>query len=112
MRPYAAQFPLVAMKSGNASAKGHLVVKAEGSAKRIAWTGAAEIGSLATQDTANREDLLNWDSVRATGIALQWATNDVLKLAVAEVAVNKAYSRIVVLQDGSRSGLKRCRCGS
>jgi hypothetical protein len=100
MRPYAAQFPLVAMKSGNASAKGHLVAKAEGNAMRVAWNGAAEIANLATLDTANRADLLNWDSVRATGIALQWGSNDVLKLAVTEVAVNKAYSRIVVQPDG------------
>lgn len=100
VRAYVSQFSTVAMKSGNASAKGRVVAKAEGDALRIAYTGGAEVANLATMDTVNKEDLLNWDSVRATGIGLQWSQSGPLKLAVAGVAVNKAYSRIVVLPDG------------
>lgn len=100
MRPYAEHFATVALKSGNASAKGHLVVKGEGNALRIAYTGAAEIAAFATLDTVNKEDLLNWDSVRTTGIGFQWSRSDPLQLNVAEIRVNKAYSRLVVLPDG------------
>ena len=100
MRPYVEHFATVALKSGNASAKGRLVVKGEGGARRIAYSGAAEIAAFATLDTLSREDLLNWDSIRTTGIDVQWSSGEPLQLGVANVAVSKAYSRLVVLPDG------------
>ena len=100
IRPYAEHFKTVALKSGNASAKGRLVVKGEGNAMRISYSGAAELANVASLDTVNKEDLLNWDSVRANGIGFQWSRNDPLRLDIADIAVNKAYSRLVVLPDG------------
>ncbi len=100
MRPYVPQYATVALKSGNASAKGRLVLKGEGNALRIAYSGAAELANVASLDTVNKEDLLNWDSVKATGIGFQWSRNEPLQLNVADIAVNKAYSRLIVLPDG------------
>ena len=100
LRAYVSQFSTVALKSGAASAKGTLSLQGQGEAIRIAYAGSAEIANLATLDTINREDLLNWKSVRAGGIRLGYAANAPLELAVAEVVVDKAYSRIVVTPEG------------
>ena len=99
-RPYVEHFATVALKSGNASARGTLTVSGEGDAMRIGYTGSADVSSLATVDTANREDLLNWDSVHLTGMGFQWSKDGPLELAVAQIAVKKAYSRVVVLPEG------------
>src|SRR5687767_2450246 len=99
-RPYVAHFSTVALKSANASAKGKLTVKGAGDSMRIAYAGAADVSRLATYDTGNREDLLNWESVRLTGIAFDWSAKTPLNLSVAEVGVNKAYARVVVTPDG------------
>ena len=99
-RPYVEHFATVAMKSGNASARGTLTVSGSGDAMHIGYSGSADVSNLATVDTANREDLLNWDSVRMTGVGFQWSKDGPLELAVAEIAVKKAYSRVVVLPEG------------
>jgi hypothetical protein len=99
-RPYVTHFSTIALKSGNASAKGKLTVKGAGDAMRVAYSGAADVSRLATYDTGNREDLLNWESVRLNGIAFDWSAKTPLNLSVAEVGVNKAYARVVVMADG------------
>jgi len=99
-RSYVDLFATVALKSANASARGTLNMSGEGNALRIAYSGSAEIANVASIDTAAREDLLNWDSVKATGVGFKWSHDEALELAVAQIAVNKAYSRVVVLPDG------------
>lgn len=100
LRAYADQFPTVAVKSILASAKGTATVQGEGNAMRIGYAGSAELADLATSDTLIKEDLLNWKSVRSNGIKLDYATSGPLQLAVAEVVVDKVYSRIVVTPEG------------
>ena len=100
LRAYAAQFPAVAVKSVNASAKGTATVQGEGNALRIGYAGSAELADLATADSAIKEDLLNWKSVRSNGIKLDYAASGPLQLAVAEVVVDRAYSRIVLTPEG------------
>jgi hypothetical protein len=100
LRPYLAQFPAVALKSGAASAKGSLVVRGKGDAMQVSYNGGAEIANLATTDTLNRQALLNWKSVRTSGIDLAWAAKAPLTLSVAEVVVDKVYSRLVLNADG------------
>jgi uncharacterized protein involved in outer membrane biogenesis len=99
-RPYAEHFATVGVKSANASAKGILTVSGEGDAMRIAYSGSADVSNVATVDTALREDLLNWDSVKLTGVGFQWSRTDPMNLTVAQIAVNKAYSRLVVTPEG------------
>jgi uncharacterized protein involved in outer membrane biogenesis len=99
-RRYVEQFKTVALKSGFASAKGTLVVHGEGDAMRVGYNGSAAVTDLATADTTIDEDLLNWGAVRMTGIAFQSAPQAPLSLAIAEVAVDKAYSRMVLEPDG------------
>ena len=101
LRAYVAQFPAVALKSGSASAKGTLVLRRQGEGIRIGYTGSSEIANLASVDTLNKEDLLNWKSVRATGVQLNFAPDAPLDLGVGEVVVDKAYSRIVVTPEGT-----------
>jgi hypothetical protein len=100
LRAYVSQFSTVALKSGAASAKGTVSLQGQGDAMRIGYAGAAEIANLATLDTVNKEDLLNWKSVKASAIKLDYAANAPLDLAVAEIVVDKAYSRIVVTPEG------------
>jgi hypothetical protein len=99
-RSYVELFATVALKSANASAKGTLDMSGTGNALRVAYTGSAEIANVASTDTANREDLLNWDSVKTSGVGFKWSHDGPLELAVADIAVNKAYARVVVLPEG------------
>ncbi len=102
-RPYVTHFSTVALKSGNASAKGKLTVKGAGDAMRITYSGAADVSRLAAYDTGNREDLLAWESVRLNGIGFDWSSKTPLNLSVADVAVNKAYARVVVTPEGQNN---------
>jgi uncharacterized protein involved in outer membrane biogenesis len=99
-RRYVDKFKTVALKSGFASAKGTFTLRGEGDAMQVGYTGAAGVSNLATVDTTINEDLLNWDAVRMTGIALQYSEKASLNLAIAEIGVDKAYSRVVVNPDG------------
>ena len=98
-RPYVSQFQTVALKGGRASAKGHLRVSDDRELK-IAYEGSAEVSRLVTFDTVNSEDLLNWDSVRAQGLRVRWAPDAPLDLVAQEIAVDRAYSRVVVTPEG------------
>ncbi len=100
-RPYIEQFQTVKLKSGLASAKGRVELR-EGKTGglKVAYAGSAEVSRFATLDTASKEDLLNWDSVRADRVALRWAADEPLDLAVSDIGVVKAYSRVVVTPDG------------
>jgi hypothetical protein len=99
-RRYVEQFKTVALKSGFASAKGTLSLRGDGDAMQVAYHGAAAVSNLATVDTTINEDLLNWDAVRLSGIAFKFAHDAPLDLAIAEVAVDKVYSRVVLNADG------------
>ena len=81
-RPYATYFQTVALKSGNASAKGKLTITRAGDAMRIAYSGTAELARIAAYDTGAREDLLSWDSVRMKGIGFDWSPKTPLNLSV------------------------------
>ena len=100
LRAYMAQFPAVAVKSVFASARGTATINGEGQAMRVSYAGSAEVSDLATADTLIKEDLLNWKSVRSNGIKLDYAASGAVQLAVAEVVVDKAYSRIVLTPEG------------
>ena len=100
LRPYVNYFATVKVKSALASAKGHMQLRGGGSGLKVAYAGSAEIAHVATVDTTSKEDLLNWDSVRADGIAFRWAHDEPVNLAVADIAVKKAYSRVVVTPEG------------
>jgi uncharacterized protein involved in outer membrane biogenesis len=100
LRPYVDQFATIGVKSANVSAKGNVTVSGEGKAMRVAYNGSAELANVATIDTVDREDLLNWDSVRAGGVAFKWSRDDPLDVAVAEIAVRKIYARVVVTPEG------------
>jgi len=99
-RPYVEEFSTVALKSANASARGTLTVAGEGSAMAITYSGSANVAKVASVDTASREDLVNWDSVSFTGIDFRWAQRDPLHIAVSDIAVRKAYARVVVTPEG------------
>jgi Domain of Unknown Function (DUF748). len=100
LRAYVSQFPAVAMKSGAASAKGTLEMAEEGGAMRISYVGSARIDRLATLDTIDREELLDWKSVMARGVDLRLAPNAPVQLSVGDIAVDGMYSRMVVTGDG------------
>lgn len=101
LRAYVTDFPTVALKSGNASAKGQLVVRGTPDALQLSWRGGAEIAQLATVDTAKREALLSWKSVRASAVELDLAPGKPVVLGVGEVVVDGIYSRLVVNPDGT-----------
>ncbi len=99
-RPYVDQFATVTLKTANASAKGTLTMSGEGDAMRIAYSGSANVSNVASEDATNHEDLVNWDSVDVAGMDFRWSKSDPLHLAVSEIAVKKAYARVVVTPEG------------
>ena len=99
-RPYMTQFSTVALKSGVASARGQVTLKERGSGVHVAYAGAVEVGNFATFDTTSREDLLNFRAVRTSGIDFSWAADAPLTLSVADIVVDRVYSRLVVNPDG------------
>ena len=99
-RPYMTQFSTVQLKSGAASARGTLVLKGKPEALQVAYNGAAEVSRFATFDTTSSEDLLNFRSVRTSGVDFSWAPEAPLTLAVAEIVVDRVYSRLVLNPDG------------
>ncbi|HUP30797.1 MAG TPA: DUF748 domain-containing protein, partial [Usitatibacter sp.] len=100
LRPYVPEFNTVALNSGNASAKGKVTLRRAGEAMHVSYRGAAEIANLVTVDTVGKEDLLNWKSVRTSGIDFDMPPNAPLSLAVAEIVVDRIYSRVIVRPDG------------
>jgi uncharacterized protein involved in outer membrane biogenesis len=100
LRPYMTQFSTVKLKSGLASARGTLVIKGKPDALQVAYNGGAEVSRFATFDTTSHEDLLNFRSVRTSGVDFSWAPGAPLGLAVAEIVVDRVYSRMVLNADG------------
>ena len=110
-RPYFTQFPTVVMTSGAASAKGTLTLRGKPDAMRIGYSGTAEIARLATNESESKEDLLNWNLVKTSGIVFDMPADGPLSLAIGEIAVDKVYSRIVVLPDG-KLNVQKLHAGS
>lgn len=100
LRPYVSQFPTVAIRKALASAKGTVHVRGTGNAMRVSYAGAAAIANLATFETATKEDLLNWKAAVARDIRFDWTPNAPLSLAVRDLVVDSAYSRVIVHPDG------------
>ena len=99
LRPYVDYFKTVKVKSALASAKGSVQLRADKGLK-VAYVGSAEVSRFATFDTTIKEDLLNWDRVRAERVAFKWAKDEPLNLGVGDIDVVKAYSRVVVTPEG------------
>jgi uncharacterized protein involved in outer membrane biogenesis len=100
LRPYARYFKTVKLKSGVASAKGQLQLRSVNNVLKVAYVGSAEVAKLATFDTVSKEDLLNWESVKVDGMALKLAADEPVQVSIKDIAVNKAYSRVVVTPEG------------
>jgi uncharacterized protein involved in outer membrane biogenesis len=100
LRPYVQYFQTVKVKSALASAKGHAQLRGSGPNMKVAYAGSVELSKVASLDTGSGEDLLNWDSVRADGIAFSWGRSVPVKVAVGDIAVKKLYARVVVTPEG------------
>ena len=100
LRPYMTQFSTVVLKSGAASARGTLTLKGKADALNVAYHGGAEVANFATVDTTSREDLLSFKAVRTNGIEFALAPNAPFTLAVADIVVDRVYSRLVLNADG------------
>ena len=99
-RAYMKMFPAVELKGGRLSAQGDVRLAAAGSSMRVSYEGSAQVDGFSTWDSINREDLLKWKRVKATGIKARYAADAPLALAVADLDVDGAYSRIFVSPDG------------
>ena len=99
-RPYLAYFPAVAIRSGEASAKGRFEISGQARSMQVTYDGDAAIDRLVTVDTINKEDLLNWKSLKGRGMRLAYAPDAPVRIAVADLAVDGAYSRLVVTPEG------------
>jgi len=99
-RAYMKMFPAVELKGGTLSAQGDVSLDGSAGAMRVSYEGSAEVDGFSTWDSINREDLLKWKRVKATGIKARYAADAPLALAVADLDVDGAYSRIFVSPDG------------
>jgi len=100
LRAYMNLFPAVHLKSALASASGQVKLSSVDGALRVSYDGTAQVDRFDAWDSINREDLLNWKRIKATGVKLEIAPRAPMKLAVADIDVDGAYSRIVVTPQG------------
>jgi len=100
LRAYMNYFPGVQLKSALASAAGRVKLASVDGATRISYDGTAEMARFDAWDSINREDLLNWKRIKASGVKLELAPRSPLRLAVADIDVDSAYSRIIVTPEG------------
>ena len=106
LRGYAPDIGAIDIRSGRASAAGAFVLDA----KRVTYRGNAQVMQLATVDLVRKEPLLDWRSVRASDVDLRWSREAPLALAVDEVAIDGAYSRVIIHADG-KLNLQHLRAG-
>ncbi len=98
-QPYFTEFLTVTLTDGSASAKGKLRVEAvSGGTPKMAFNGDFSINRLATIDKDEEEDFLKWSALSFRRVN---AVTQPLRLDVAEIELDKFYSRLVVNQDGS-----------
>jgi Domain of Unknown Function (DUF748) len=100
VRAYITQFPNVKLVSAVAAAKGTLGVREERNGMHITYSGAADIAQLATIDAKSNEDLLKCETLRLSDVAFESAPDAPLSLAIASVALDNFYSRLVLNADG------------
>jgi uncharacterized protein involved in outer membrane biogenesis len=100
LRPYAQYFKTVKLKSGLASARGRLQLRSVGDTLKVAYAGSAEVAKLATFETTSKEELLSWESVKVDGMALKLAADEPVQVSIRDIAVDRAYSRVVVTPEG------------
>jgi hypothetical protein len=99
-RAYVATFPAVQLKSGTASASGDLTLRSVDGRLHVAYKGSGQVDRFDTWDSINKEDLLNWKRIRASGVQLEYAPDAPMSLAIADVDVDSAYSRVFVSPQG------------
>jgi hypothetical protein len=98
-QPYFTDFLTVILTDGSASAKGKVQIeaRAEG-APKIAFNGDLTINRLAAVDKEEEEDFLKWNALSLRHID---AVSQPLKVDIAEIELDKFYSRLVVNPDGT-----------
>jgi len=66
---------------------------AENQLPHLSFAGDVRLDALHTVDGVMVEDLLNWDSIHASGI---FVTADPAAIAIREIAINSSYARVIV----------------
>jgi len=80
------------------AAKGHLVLDQPGSGPLQGnFAGDVRLAHLATIDSLNHNDFVNWDALSLRGIGLQLAP---LALHIDEVALDKLFARVIINPGG------------
>lgn len=90
LQPYVEQSAALQLRSGKASAKGHVSYVAGGSTR---FDGAAQIDGLHTVDAILSQDFVNWRSLRLDGIS---ARSQPLAVKVREVTALEPYAKVVI----------------
>lgn len=98
-QPYFTDFLTVILTDGSASAKGKLRVESvSGGAPKMTFNGDLSINRLATIDKDEEEDFLKWSALSFRRVN---AVTQPLRLDIAEIELDKFYSRLVVNPDGT-----------
>lgn len=100
LQPYFAKKINVTVTDGTVSARGDLQLgAAPGGAFKAGFVGDARVDRFASVDKATAEDFLKWKTLRFRRVNA--ATQPVLRIGIAEVALADFYSRLIVNPDGT-----------
>ena len=99
-RPYIAQYPDVRLVSAAVTAKGTISVRTQNNGLRIGYTGNADVVNLASIENKNNEDLIKWEALKLSEVALDVAPDAPLALTIASATLDNFYSRLVLNADG------------
>lgn len=98
-QPYFTDWLTVIVTDGAASAKGKLEVEGvPGGTPRIAFNGDLAVNRFAAIDKLMEEDFLKWNALEVRQVA---AVIQPLRLDIAEVVLDRFYSRLTVNPDGT-----------
>lgn len=98
-QPYFTDLLTVIVTDGAASAKGKLVVEdVPGATPRVAFNGDLAVNRFAAIDKLMEEDFLKWNALEVRQVN---AVTQPLRLDIAEIALDRFYSRLTINPDGT-----------
>lgn len=94
LQPYFDDLTSMTINSGTASAKGDVVLAANGA---VSFDGGGSVDSLATIDQAFGMDFIKWQSLQLAGLHAQTAP---LKVSIKNIDVRDPYARVIIEATG------------
>ncbi|MDA8125686.1 MAG: DUF748 domain-containing protein, partial [Deltaproteobacteria bacterium] len=97
-QPYLGEAVQLRITGGKLSTDGTLLVDSAGGPLKTRYTGKLLVTRFASVDTAQANDLLNWETLHVKGIDMG---TEPLFVHIREIALSRFYSRVLIREDGT-----------